>query len=81
MAASLRERPTTTRVEPLRAASPSPAATPPRSGPGFLSRLFWGSVGFGVMVTGFALMLSVFVVFLGLPLFVFGLAMVQSQLE
>jgi len=46
---------------------------------GLLSRLFWASVGFGVMLVGFALTLSVFVAFLGLPLFVIGLALVQAQ--
>ncbi len=58
-------------------ASPAPKAT--RDGPGIVSRLFWFMVGFGVMVAGFALMLSVFVAFIGLPLFVFGVALMQSQ--
>jgi hypothetical protein len=48
-------------------------------GRGLIRRLFWVSVGFGVMVTGFALALSVFLVFIGLPLFVLGLALMQSQ--
>jgi D-alanyl-lipoteichoic acid acyltransferase DltB (MBOAT superfamily) len=50
-----------------------------REGRSLLSRLFWASVGFGVMLTGFALTLSVFLVFIGVPLFVLGLALLQSQ--
>jgi hypothetical protein len=46
-----------------------------------LSRLLWVSVGFGVALTGFALVLSVFLVFIGLPLFVLGLALMQSQAQ
>jgi hypothetical protein len=44
-----------------------------------LARLFWAGVGFALAVTGFALVLSVFVAFIGLPLFVGGLALMQSQ--
>jgi len=51
----------------------------PHDGRGIFARLFWVAVGVGVMLTGFAMMLSVFVAFIGLPLFVFGLALVQSQ--
>jgi len=47
--------------------------------PGLVSRLLWFGAGFGVMLAGFALMLSVFLVFLGVPLFVAGLAVMQSQ--
>ncbi len=46
---------------------------------GLLSRLFWAMAGFGVMLAGFALTLSVFVAFLGLPLFVIGLALMEAQ--
>jgi hypothetical protein len=63
----------------LRAQTRPASAEAPRDGPGLISRLFWIGVGFGVMVTGFALMLSVFVAFIGLPMFVFGLALMQSQ--
>ena len=66
-------RPEEWRAEP----SPSPDAQP--SGPGLVSRLFWVSVGLGLAVTGFALVLSVFLAFIGLPMFVFGLALMQSQ--
>ncbi len=52
-------------------------ATPDRTP--LLFRLFWVAVGFGVAITGFVLMLSVFLVFVGLPLFVLGLALMQSQ--
>jgi hypothetical protein len=77
----LETRHASTRVEPvdLRPESKPAPAPVTREGPGLLVRLFWVGVGFGVMLTGFALMLSVFVAFLGLPLFVFGLALVQSQ--
>ncbi|MFL5799450.1 MAG: hypothetical protein ACJ77A_16145 [Actinomycetota bacterium] len=44
-----------------------------------LVRLFWVAAGFGIMVTGFVLALSVFLVFIGVPLFVLGLALMQSQ--
>lgn len=48
-------------------------------GPRLLPRLLWAGVGFGVMLTGFALTLSVFLVFIGVPLFVLGLALMESQ--
>ncbi len=44
-----------------------------------LPRLLWVAVGFGIATTGFALTLSVFLAFIGLPLFVVGLALMQSQ--
>ncbi len=47
--------------------------------PSLLPRLLWVGVGFGIAITGFALMLSVFLVFIGLPLFVVGLALMESQ--
>ena len=57
--------------------SPAPDTQPDE--PGLLARLFWVSVGFGLAVTGFALVLSVFLAFIGLPMFVFGLGLMQSQ--
>ena len=46
---------------------------------GPLARLFWLGAGLGIAMTGFALTLAVFTAFLGLPLFVLGLALMQSQ--
>ena len=51
----------------------------PEGGRRLLPRLLWAGVGFGVMLTGFALALSVFLIFIGVPLFVLGLAIIQSQ--
>jgi hypothetical protein len=42
-------------------------------------RLFWLSVGVATAATGFALVMSVFLAFSGLPLFVIGLALMESQ--
>jgi hypothetical protein len=36
-------------------------------------------MGFGIALTGWMLILTVFFSFLGLPLFMFGLALMQSQ--
>jgi len=36
-------------------------------------------MGFGMAVTGWMLILTVFLSFIGLPLFMFGLALMQSQ--
>jgi hypothetical protein len=36
-------------------------------------------MGFGIAVTGWMLIMSVLLSFLGLPLFMFGLALMQSQ--
>jgi hypothetical protein len=37
------------------------------------------AIGFGMALTGWFLILTVFLSFLGLPLFIFGLALMQSQ--
>ncbi|HET7869532.1 MAG TPA: hypothetical protein VFM85_04345 [Actinomycetota bacterium] len=47
--------------------------------PGLLWRLILVGVGFGIALTGWMLVLTVFLSFLGLPLFMFGLALMQSQ--
>jgi hypothetical protein len=36
-------------------------------------------IGFGMALTGWLLILSIFLSFIGLPLFIFGLALMQSQ--
>jgi hypothetical protein len=45
----------------------------------FLRRLVLVLVGFGIAMLGFSLMLTVFLVFIGLPLFIVGLAIMQAQ--
>ena len=47
--------------------------------PGLLWRLVLVAIGFGMALTGWMLILTVFLSFLGLPLFMFGLALMQSQ--
>lgn len=62
---------------------PAPVRQEPRaevSVPNFLWRLILVGVGFGIAVTGFMPMLSVFLVFIGLPLFFFGLAVMEVGL-
>lgn len=44
-----------------------------------LRRLVLVLVGFGIAMLGFSLMLTVFLVFIGLPLFIVGLAIMQAQ--
>jgi hypothetical protein len=45
----------------------------------FLRRLVLAFVGFGIAMLGFSLMLTVFLVFIGLPLFIVGVAIMQAQ--
>jgi hypothetical protein len=45
----------------------------------FLWRVILLVVGFSMAALGFSLVLSVFLVFVGLPLFIFGLALMQAQ--
>jgi hypothetical protein len=59
-------------VVPLRAAA-APAET------GLLWRIILLMVGFGIAITGFALILTALMAFIGLPLFIFGLALMQAQ--
>jgi hypothetical protein len=71
-------------VQPARLARPAPEMRPtsvsmspePTS---LLWRLILVVVGFGIAFTGFMLILSVFLVFIGLPMFIFGLALMQAQ--
>jgi hypothetical protein len=44
-----------------------------------LWRIILLMVGFGVAMTGFALILTALLAFIGLPLFIFGLALMQAQ--
>jgi hypothetical protein len=45
----------------------------------FTRRLVLAFVGFGIAMLGFSLMLTVFFVFIGLPLFIVGVAIMQAQ--
>ncbi len=47
--------------------------------PSLLGRLLVVAVGFGLALTGWMLMMTVFLVFIGLPLFFFGLAVMQTR--
>ena len=58
-----------------RGARPEPSSRQP----GLLWRVVLVAMGFGMAVTGWMLILTVFLSFIGLPLFMFGLALMQSQ--
>jgi hypothetical protein len=46
---------------------------------GVLWRIIVAFVGFTIATLGWALVMSVFLVFIGLPMFMFGLALMQAQ--
>jgi len=50
-------------------------------GPDFLERVIFVGVGSAIWITGFMLMLSILLVFIGLPLFFIGLAMTEAGLK
>lgn len=56
-----------------------PRPEPASGQPDFLWRVVLVVMGFGMALTGWMLILTVFLSFLGLPLFMFGLALMQSQ--
>ena len=56
-----------------------PRSEPASGQPGLLWRLVLVAIGSGMALTGWMLILTVFLSFLGLPLFMFGLALMQSQ--
>ncbi len=56
-----------------------PRSEPASGQPDFLWRVVLVVMGFGMALTGWMLILTVFLSFLGLPLFMFGLALMQSQ--
>jgi hypothetical protein len=58
-------------VVPLRSAAPAETS--------LLWRIILVMVGFGIAMTGFALILTALMAFIGLPLFIFGLALMQAQ--
>lgn len=75
------ERPTPKRVSdpvPRVARRTSPGATAP-SEPGLAWRLIMVVIGFGLAALGWTLVMSVFLAFIGLPVFIFGLALMQAQ--
>ena len=49
--------------------------------PDLLERAIFVGVGSAIWITGFMLMLSILLVFIGLPLFFFGLAMTEAGLK
>ena len=62
---------------------PAPVGQEPRpevSVPSLLGCLLWVAVGFGLAFTGWMLVMTVFLVFIGLPLFFFGLAVMEAAL-
>jgi hypothetical protein len=50
-------------------------------GPDFLERVIFVGIGSAIWITGFMLMLSILLVFIGLPLFFIGLAMTEAGLK
>lgn len=78
------ERTTSRPIEPrqLEVRPPTPVQEEPRpefSVPNLLGRLLVVGIGFGLAFTGWMLMMTVILVFIGLPLFIFGLAVMQTQ--
>jgi hypothetical protein len=66
------------RLEGARRA-PVPEDRPEFSVPDLLGRILLVGVGFGLAFTGWMLMMTVILVFIGLPLFIFVLAVMQAQ--
>jgi hypothetical protein len=64
-------------VRVVHAVRPEPAPTPAE--PSLVWRLILVGVGFGVAMLGFTLILTALLAFIGLPLFIFGLALMQAQ--
>jgi hypothetical protein len=62
---------------PIEEGRPGPRPEPAETG--LLWRLILVLIGFGMALTGWLLILSIFLSFIGLPLFIFGLALMQSQ--
>lgn len=46
---------------------------------GFLWRIILVVMGFGIALTGWALIMTAILAFIGLPLFILGLALMQAQ--
>jgi hypothetical protein len=67
------------RLEGARRAPVPEDPRPEFSVPALLGRILLVGVGFGLAFTGWMLMMTVILVFIGLPLFIFGLAVMQAQ--
>ena len=74
--ASLEERGITP-VQPRTEVTPEPRPGRPDA-PGLLWRVLCVVIGAGLAITGWALMMTAILVFIGLPVFIFGLALMQS---
>lgn len=60
--------------------APGPQEPRPEvSVPSLLGRLVVVAAGFGLALTGWMLVMTVLLVFIGLPMFFFGLAVMQTQ--
>jgi hypothetical protein len=71
-------------ARPDQAESPAPIrqeARPEVMVPDFWARVIFVGVGSAIWITGFMLMLSILLVFIGLPLFFLGLAMTEAGLK
>jgi hypothetical protein len=62
-----------------RVAQVAPLSTTAPAETSLLWRIILLMVGFGIAMTGFALILTALMAFIGLPLFIFGLALMQAQ--
>jgi hypothetical protein len=62
-----------------RVAEVAPLTTAAPADTSLLWRIILVMVGFGIAMTGFALILTALMAFIGLPLFIFGLALMQAQ--
>jgi hypothetical protein len=67
------QRPVSRGAEVVSLTTAAPADT------SLLWRIILVMVGFGIAITGFALILTALMAFIGLPLFIFGLALMQAQ--
>lgn len=67
------------RLEEVRLSLEREEPRPEFSVASLLGRVLVVAIGFGLAFTGWMLMMSVFLVFIGLPLFFFGLAVMQTQ--
>jgi hypothetical protein len=67
------------RLEEVRSSPEREEPRPEFSVASLLGRVLVVAIGFGLAFTGWMLMMSVFLVFIGLPLFFFGLAVMQTQ--
>lgn len=61
----------------VQALRPQPTPTPAETS--LVWRLILVGVGFGVAMLGFTLILTALLAFIGLPLFILGLALMQAQ--